>query len=65
MAKEEQVIYVKEFYTLEQLSQELGFSILSLRNFIKNGKLKASVIGHKYIVYRNDIIKWLADNQTK
>lgn len=65
MAKEDKTIYIKEFYTLEQLGKELNFSIQSLRKFIKDGELKASVIGNRYIVYRDDIIKWLADNKTK
>ena len=66
MAKtQEKPIYIKEFYTLEQLSNELNFKIPSLRKFIKDGELKASVIGNRYIVYRDDIIQWLADNKTK
>lgn len=54
---------LKEFYTLEQLSKELNFNIQTLRAYIKNGELKASKVGTRYIVSREDINKWLKDNK--
>lgn len=61
--KKEKAIYIKEFYTLEQLEQEINFNKRSLRECIKQGKLKASKIGNGYIVQREDIIEWLNNNK--
>lgn len=55
--------YVKEFYTLEQLSQELGFNVRVLREYVKKGELKASKVGTRYITTRDNINKWLKDNE--
>lgn len=63
MAEKEKPFYIKEFYTLEQLGKDLNFNIQSLRKFVKDGELKASKLGTKYVVKRDDIIKWLDDNK--
>lgn len=51
--------YIKEFYTVEQLSQELGISQQMIRKAIKSGDLKAGTIATRYIIQRTDIIAWL------
>lgn len=61
--EKEKTLYVKEVYTLEQLSNELDFNIQSLRKFIKNGELTASKVGTKYVIKRDDLIKWLDNNK--
>lgn len=61
----EQTNYIKEFYTLEQLSNEINITIPSLRKFIKEGKLKASKVGTIYCVTRENINDWLKDNEIK
>lgn len=61
----EQTNYIKEFYTLEQLSNEINITIPSLRKFIKEGKLKASKVGTIYCVTRENINDWLKDNEVK
>lgn len=61
----EQKNYIKEFYTLEQLSNEINITIPSLRKFIKEGKLKASKVGTIYCVTRENINDWLKDNEVK
>lgn len=61
----EQTSYIKEFYTLEQLSNEINITIPSLRKFIKEGKLKASKVGTIYCVTRENINDWLKDNEIK
>lgn len=61
----EQINYIKEFYTLEQLSNEINITIPSLRKFIKEGKLKASKVGTIYCVTRENINDWLKDNEVK
>lgn len=53
----------KEFYTLEQLSEEININITSLREFIKKGKLNASKIGNRYIVDREDIKEMLKNTR--
>lgn len=55
--------YLKEFYTLEQLSNEINMAVPSLRKFIKDGQLKAYKIGNRYMVTREDINAWLKDNR--
>lgn len=55
--------YIKEYYTLEQLTKELDMNIQTLRIYVKNGSLKASKVGVKYIVTRENINKWLKDNE--
>lgn len=56
---------LKEFYTLEQLSKEINIAIPSLRKFIKEGELKASKLGTKYVISREDVKKWLEENRVK
>ena len=54
---------LKEFYTLEQLSKELNFNVRALRDFIKNGKLKAHKVGTRYICTREDISDWINNQE--
>ena len=56
---EEKLAYLKEFYTLEQLSTELNITVRTLREEIKDGKLRASKTGNRYVIQREDIKKWL------
>lgn len=65
MTKEQTNYIIKEFYTLEQLSNEINITIPSLRKFIKEGKLKASKVGTIYCVTRENINDWLKDNEVK
>lgn len=51
--------YLKEYYTLDQLSNELNMNIQTLRIYIKDKRLKASKIGLKYIVTRDNINTFL------
>ncbi len=62
---ENKIPILKEFYTLEQLSKEINIAIPSLRKFIKEGELKASKLGTKYVISREDIKKWLEENRAK
>jgi len=56
---DEILAYLKEFYTLEQLSNELNITVRTLREEIKDGKLKASKTGNRYVIQREDVKKWL------
>lgn len=62
---ENKIPILKEFYTLEQLNKEINIAIPSLRKFIKEGELKASKLGTKYVISREDIKKWLEENRVK
>ena len=50
------------FYTLEDLNTRLKISIFSLRNWIKQGKLKASKVGRCYMVSGSDLRVFLSGN---
>lgn len=56
-------LQTKEFYTLEQLSKEIEINPISLRRFIKEGTLKASKVGNRYIVDREDIKEMLKNKK--
>ena len=56
---DEMLAYLKEFYTLEQLSNELNITVRTLREEIKSGNLKASKTGNRYVIQREDVKKWL------
>jgi hypothetical protein len=43
------------FYTLRDLEQGLHISIVSLREWIKQGRLKASKVGRTYMVNGQDL----------
>ena len=55
--------HIKEFYTLEQISNELDFNVRALRDFIKNGKLKAHKVGTRYICTREEINNWINNQE--
>lgn len=57
--EKEQIAYLKEFYTLEQLGKEINFNIQTLRIYVKSGKLKAKKIGQRYVLTRDDIKAFL------
>ena len=61
--QEDKICYLKEFYTLEQLSKEISIAIPSLRNFIKSGDLKASKVGNRYVITREQVKTWLENNR--
>lgn len=52
-----------DVYTLEELSEQLDMDKQTLRNYIKNGKLKASKIGNKYFVTGDDVMELMQNNR--
>ena len=60
---DEKLAYLKEFYTLEQLSTELNITVRTLREEIKSGDLKASKTGNRYVIQREDIKAWLNNSR--
>lgn len=59
MADRETKAYLKEFYTVEQLSTELDITQQTLRELIRNGDLKAGKLANKYVIQREDIKEYL------
>ena len=55
--------YLKEFYTLEALSAEVGITVQTLRKAIKAGQLNASKVCNKYVLRRDSVIEWLDSAQ--
>lgn len=62
---EDKQAYLKEFYTLEQLANDINMTVQSLRKFIKAGDLQAYKVGNRYMVTREDIKAWLEHNKVK
>lgn len=57
-------VYLKEFYTVEQLSEELNITEKYLRQQISAGDLIASRTANRYILQREDIKAWLDSNKS-
>ncbi|GHU60852.1 hypothetical protein FACS189445_1430 [Spirochaetia bacterium] len=51
-------------YKLADLCTGLGYSLSSLRTWIKQGKLKASKVGREYVVNGQDLKEFLATGTT-
>ena len=45
----------KNYYTVKELADIMGFSRITIFNRIKAGKIKAEKIGRNYIIYKNDL----------
>ena len=56
--------YVKEFYTLEQLSKEIDISVQSLRGLIRDNRLVASRVCNRYIVTRAAVSELIESTKT-
>lgn len=57
--------YIKEFYTLDQLAEEIHMNKQSLRKFIRAGELTAYKVGNRYMVTREGVKAWLERNRVK
>jgi excisionase family DNA binding protein len=54
-----------KMYDLQELSEKLGISVVSLREWIRQGKLKAKKIGVKYYVSEDSLIEFLKEDSKK
>lgn len=63
MADRETKAYLKEFYTVEQLSTELDVTQQTLRELIRSGELKAGKLANKYVIQREDIKEYLENHR--
>lgn len=52
-------------YNLKEVVNLLGLNIQTVRQYIKNGKLKASKVGTHYIVTEDAIQEFLKANEVK
>ena len=50
-------------YTLPDLAEVLDLSIRTLREYIKRGELRASLVGRHYLVTWQDLKKFLQERQ--
>ena len=46
---------------LQEVSEKIGISVVSLREWIKQGKLKAKKLGVKYYVSEESLIEFLKE----
>ena len=46
-------------YTLPEIEEQTGISVLNLREFIKKGDLTASKIGRQYLITEENFIKFV------
>ncbi len=54
-----------KMYDLEEISKKTGISVVSLRKWIRQGKLKAKKIGVKYYVSEDSLIEFLKEDSKK
>ena len=56
---------MERLYTTEQVAKLLQVSVITIRRYIKSGKLKASKIGKDYRIKESDIDSLLKSTSTK
>lgn len=54
-----EVVFLKEFYTLEEVGEILKISVITLRKYIKQGKIKAIKIGKHWRVTEDNLQAFL------
>src|ERR1700756_208573 len=45
----------QELYTIEQVAERLGLHVKTVRNYVRDGKLKATRVGKSYRIARADL----------
>ena len=54
-----------KLYDLDEVVELLGLNIQTIRIYIKEGKLKASKVGRKYVVTDEEIKEFLKANEVQ
>lgn len=54
-----------KLYDLDEVVELLGLNIQTIRIYIKEGKLKASKVGRKYVVTEDAIKEFLKANEVQ
>ena len=50
-------------YNLKQLHKAVGLAVVTLRRYIKQGRLTASKIGRSYYVLEDDLIEFVKNER--
>ncbi|SDQ88108.1 DNA binding domain-containing protein, excisionase family [Thermostaphylospora chromogena] len=53
--REEEGTMAREFYSVEQVAERLGLHVRTVRNYVRDGRLKATRIGRRYRIAREDL----------
>lgn len=48
-----------ETYTVEQVAEQLGVSVRTIREYVRDGKIKAVKVGNKYIISEDNFRKFV------
>ncbi|MBI3379410.1 helix-turn-helix domain-containing protein [Candidatus Gottesmanbacteria bacterium] len=54
---------MENIYTVKQVAEKLQVSLLTVRRYIKAGKLQASKLGKDYRILETDIMKFLQNTK--
>jgi len=54
---------METIYTTEQVAKKLQVSLITVRRYIKSGKLPASKVGRNYRILESDILELLAKSR--
>lgn len=54
-----------ELYTLKELTELLSLSTVTLRLYLKNGKLKGQKIGRRWLVSKDNLVSFLEGKSGK
>ncbi len=55
---------IKQVYSVEDFAKELGLSSITIRRYIKNGKIRANKLGKKYHIPKSELDKLLETEVT-
>lgn len=50
-------------YNLEELSEQLDITVISLREYIKKGKLRAQKLGKRYFITQEALNEYFSQHQ--
>jgi excisionase family DNA binding protein len=54
----------KQYFTVEDIAEQLGVSVDTVRNWIKQGKLEAYRVGRDYRISREQFDKFMEERRT-
>ncbi len=54
----------KQYFTVEDIAEQLGVSVDTVRNWIKQGKLEAYKVGRDYRISREQFEKFMEERRT-
>ena len=55
----------QEFWTVDSLANYLRMHKVTVRRFIREGRFDASLIGTKYLVYNESVVKFIESRNGK